>query len=100
MGAACPGVPGPSSMRDIASRCSPAKNTMIAWEISAAEGKPSSKNTDLDQKEKSNMRRMEAFKCDITGPIASVSFPVADKRYTLCDVANDGRLDFDALGVK
>ena len=43
---------------------------------------------------------MEAFECDVTGPIALVPFPVADKRYTLCDIANDGRLNFDGLCVK
>ena len=42
---------------------------------------------------------MEAFECDVAGPIAVVPFPVADKRYTLCDVAHDGRLNIDGLGV-
>jgi hypothetical protein len=40
---------------------------------------------------------MEASECDVAGPISLVPFPVADERYTLCDVANDGRLDFDGL---
>ena len=42
---------------------------------------------------------MEALKCDVAGSIAFVSFPIADKGYTLCDVTNDGRLNFDGLGV-
>ena len=42
---------------------------------------------------------MEAFECDVAGPIALVPFPIADKRYTLCDVANDGWLDFNGLGI-
>ena len=42
---------------------------------------------------------MEAFECDVAGSIALVSFPVTDKRYTFCDVTNDGRLNFDGLGV-
>ena len=40
---------------------------------------------------------MEASECDVAGPIALVPFPVSDERYTLCDIANDGRLDFDGL---
>ena len=40
---------------------------------------------------------MEAFECDVAGAIAVVPFPFTDKRYTLCDVANDGRLDFEGL---
>ena len=43
---------------------------------------------------------MEAFECDVAGAIAIVPFPLADKRYTLCDVANDGRLDFEGLLCK
>ena len=43
---------------------------------------------------------MEVFECHITGLVALVPFPVAGKRYTLRDVANDGRLNFDGLGVK
>ena len=42
---------------------------------------------------------MEAFESDVAGPLALVLFPDADKRYTLCDVTNDGRLDFDGLCV-
>jgi len=42
---------------------------------------------------------MEAFKCDVAGPIAAVPIPAADKGYTLCDVGNDGRLKFDGLCV-
>jgi hypothetical protein len=51
----------------------------------------------LDQQEKANMRCTEVLKCDIAGPIPSVLFPLADKCYTLCNVANDGRLDVDGL---
>ena len=42
---------------------------------------------------------MEVFERDVADPIALVPFPVADKRYTFRDVANDGRLNFDGLGV-
>ena len=42
---------------------------------------------------------MEAFGCDVAGTIAAVPIPFTDERYTLCDVGNDGRLDFDGLGV-
>ena len=42
---------------------------------------------------------MEALECDVARPIGLVLFPLADVRYTLCDIANDGRLDFDGLGV-
>ena len=43
------------------------------------------------------MRCMEVLKCDVARPISGVPFPLADKRYTICNVANDGRLDFDRL---
>ena len=42
---------------------------------------------------------MEAFECDVAGPIALEPFPTADERYTHCNVANDGRLNFDGLEV-
>ena len=42
---------------------------------------------------------MEVFECDIAGPIALVPFPTADKCYTLCNVANYGRLNFDGLDL-
>jgi hypothetical protein len=42
---------------------------------------------------------MEAYECDVAGPIALVPLPFANERYTLCDVANDGRLHFDGLCV-
>ena len=42
---------------------------------------------------------MKAYECDVTGLIALVPFPFADKRYTLCNVANDGWLTFDGLDV-
>ena len=43
---------------------------------------------------------MEALECDVARSIRLVLFSVTDKRYTLCDVANDGWLDFDRLDVK
>ena len=42
---------------------------------------------------------MEALECDIARPICLELFPIADKGYTLCNVANDGRLNFDRLDV-
>ena len=42
---------------------------------------------------------METFECDVAGPIAAVPIPVSDQRHTLCDVGNDGRLDFKGLCV-
>ena len=40
---------------------------------------------------------MEALECDVARPICLVLFPVADIGYTLCNVANDGRLNLDGL---
>ena len=51
----------------------------------------------LDQKEKANMRCTEVLKCDVACPIPGVPFPLADKRYTLCNVTNDGWLYLDGL---
>ena len=34
---------------------------------------------------------------DVARPIPGVPFPLADKCYTHCNVANDGWLDFDGL---
>ena len=45
------------------------------------------------------MSEMEALECDVARPICLVLFPVTDKGYTLCNVANDGWLDFDGLDV-
>ena len=42
---------------------------------------------------------MEALKCDVARPICLVLFPLADMGYTLCNVANDGWLTPDGLGV-
>ena len=42
---------------------------------------------------------MEALECDIARPICLELFPLANKRYTLCNVADDGWLDFDGLDV-
>ena len=41
---------------------------------------------------------MEALECNVASSMALEPFLVVDKRYTLCDVTNDGRLDFDGLG--
>lgn len=43
---------------------------------------------------------MEALECYVACPIALVPFPFSDKRYTLCDEANDGRLNLNGLGVE
>ena len=40
---------------------------------------------------------MEALKRDVAGLIAPIPFPLADICYTLCNVANDGRMDLDCL---
>ena len=40
---------------------------------------------------------MEALECDVACPVALVPFAFADKRDTLRDVADDGRLNFDGL---
>jgi hypothetical protein len=40
---------------------------------------------------------MATFECDVAGPICLVLFLVPDKDYTLCNVANDGRLNVDGL---
>jgi len=47
------------------------------------------------------MRRMEALKRDVAGPIAPVPFPLADEGYTLCNVSDHdhGRLKIDGLGA-
>ena len=45
------------------------------------------------------MGGMEALECDVARPICLVPFPVTDKGYTFCDVANDGRLNFNGLDV-
>ena len=42
---------------------------------------------------------MEALACDVARPIRSVLFPVADKGYTLGNVASDGWLNFDGLNA-
>ena len=42
---------------------------------------------------------MEALECDVARPICLVLSPIADKGYTLRNVANDGRLNFDRLEV-
>lgn len=36
---------------------------------------------------------------NVARPISLVLFPLADKRYTLCDVPNDRSLDFDRLDL-
>jgi hypothetical protein len=40
---------------------------------------------------------MEALECDVARQICLALFPVANKGYTLCDVANDRWLDCDGL---
>ena len=40
---------------------------------------------------------MEVFKRDVAGSIPGVLFPLTNKRYTLCNVANHGWLYFDGL---
>jgi len=42
---------------------------------------------------------MRVYERDIARPICLVLFPDADKRYTLCNVADSGRLNYDGLGV-
>ena len=42
---------------------------------------------------------MKALECDVASPICLVLFPVSDKGYTLCNVANGGWLHFDGLDV-
>ena len=42
---------------------------------------------------------MEKGECDVAGLIALSIVTHADKRHALCDVANNGRLDFDGLSV-
>lgn len=61
-------------------------------------GKPSWKGTSLYQKKETKERR-DVLGCDVTGLIAFVLFSVADMRHTLCNVGNDGQLDFGGLGV-
>ena len=59
----------------------------------------SRKDTGLDEKKKANVRGMEEGDCDVAGLITLSVVTLADKRHALCDVANDGWLDFDGLGV-
>jgi len=42
---------------------------------------------------------MEVLECDVAGSIYLVTFPIADKRYTLCNVTNDGWPDFEGLST-
>ena len=51
----------------------------------------------LNQKEKANVRCVEVLECDVARPIPGVPFSLADKRYTICNVADDGWLNFDGL---
>ena len=46
------------------------------------------------------MSRMTVLERDVARPICLVLFSVADKCYTLCNLANDGWLDADGLDVK
>ena len=45
------------------------------------------------------MSRMKAFHGDIARPICLVLFPISDESYALCNVANDGWLNFNGLGT-
>ena len=58
-----------------------------------------SENTDLDEKEKRNIRWMRAPECDVAGPITLMLFTPADMRYTLRDAGDNGRTNFEGLGV-
>jgi len=42
---------------------------------------------------------MRVCERDIARPVRPVLFPDADKCYTLCNVTNSGRLNFDRLGA-
>lgn len=42
---------------------------------------------------------MEMFKCDVTRPIPSCLFTLSNERYTLCNITNERRLDFEGLDV-
>ena len=55
--------------------------------------------THLDEKEKTNVNRMSVFERDVASTICCEPLPLADQRYTLCNVAHDGRLNRDGLGV-
>ena len=45
------------------------------------------------------MRRMEAFKCDVAGPIPIVPFAIFYICQALCDVGNGRWFDFEGLCV-
>jgi hypothetical protein len=40
---------------------------------------------------------MEVLERDVARSIPGILFPLADKRYALCNVANRGRLGFNGL---
>lgn len=43
---------------------------------------------------------MEALECNVVCPIALAPFALAEMRYALSNVADNGRMYFDRLGVK
>ena len=43
------------------------------------------------------MRKMEAFKCDVAGPISLVPFAIFYMGQALCDVGNERRFYFEGL---
>ena len=43
---------------------------------------------------------MKVVERNVTRSICLVPFPLSDKCYTLCNVSNDGWLNFDGLCVK
>ena len=43
---------------------------------------------------------MGVVECDVACSISLVHFPLADKGYKLCNVADDGWLNLDGLGIK
>ena len=66
---------------------------MIAWEIRSAEGNQAvCMGNTLDQRRKVIVTERKRSNAMLHAQCI-VLFPVADKGYTLCNVANDGRLD-------
>ena len=57
-------------------------------------------NTHLDQEEEADVSRMTALERDVARPIRLVLFSAADKRYTLCNMTDDGWLNVDGLNVR
>ena len=53
----------------------------------------------LDQKEKADVRCMKVLECDVARPIPGLPLPLADKRYTHCNVGDDGWPNLNGLGI-